>query len=66
MILTKSLNAEPDRRKLSLANSLFYTILAFICVKMESYWQSNPVRKVRKCLTFLEKSAEEEEEISWF
>jgi len=27
---------------------------------MESYWQSNPVRKVRKCLTFLEKSAEEE------
>jgi len=29
-----------------------YRILAFICLKMELHWRSNPVGKVRKNLPF--------------
>ena len=30
-----------------------YTLLAFICLKMELHWRTNPVGKVRKNLPFL-------------
>lgn len=32
-----------------------YRILAFICIKMELYWRSNPVGRVRKNLPFFKK-----------
>jgi putative transposase len=35
-----------------------YSLLAFICLKMELHWRSNPVGKVRKNLPFLK-------ELSW-
>lgn len=34
-----------------------YTLLAFICLKMEAHWQSNPIGKVRNNLPFFKKSA---------
>ena len=30
-----------------------YTLLGFICLKMELHWRSNPIGKVRKNLPFL-------------
>jgi len=30
-----------------------YILLAFICLKMELHWRSNPIGKVRKNLPFL-------------
>jgi len=30
-----------------------YTLLAFICLKMELHWRSNPIGKVHKNLPFL-------------
>ena len=35
-----------------------YTLLAFICLKMELHWKSNPIGKVRKNLPFFQKLAE--------
>jgi len=32
-----------------------YTLLAFICIKMEMHWRSNPIGKVRKNLPFFKK-----------
>ena len=32
-----------------------YTLLAFICIKMEMHWRSNPMGKVRKNLPFFKK-----------
>jgi len=34
-----------------------YTLLAFICLKMELHWRSNPIGKVRKNLPFLKELA---------
>jgi putative transposase len=36
-----------------------YTLLAFICLKMELHWRSNPIGKVRNNLPFLKKLAYE-------
>ena len=33
-----------------------YTLLAFICLKMEAHWQSNPIGKVRNNLPFFKNS----------
>ena len=35
-----------------------YTLLAFICIKMELHWRSNPIGKVRKNLPFFKRLAE--------
>ena len=35
-----------------------YTLLAFICLKMELYWKSNPIGKVHKNLPFFKKFVE--------
>jgi len=35
-----------------------YTLPAFICLKMELHWQSNPIGKVRKNLPFFQKLAD--------
>lgn len=37
-----------------------YTLLAFICIKMEVHWKSNPIGKVRKNLPFFNKIIEKE------
>ena len=37
-----------------------YTLLAFICIKMEIHWRSNPIGKVRKNLPFYQKMIEKE------
>jgi putative transposase len=37
-----------------------YTLLAFICIKMEIHWRSNPIGKVRKNLPFFQKMIEKE------
>lgn len=37
-----------------------YTLLAFICIKMESHWRSNPIGKVRKNLPFFKEIKEKE------
>lgn len=34
-----------------------YTLLAFICLKMELHWRSNPIGKVRNNLPFLKELA---------
>jgi len=31
-----------------LEDNVCYILLAFICLKMESHWKSNPIGKVRK------------------
>jgi len=35
-----------------------YTLLAFICLKMELHWKSNPIGKVRKNLPFFKELVE--------
>ncbi|WP_435549821.1 hypothetical protein, partial [Desulfobacterium sp. N47] len=35
-----------------------YTLLAFICLKMELHWKSNPIGKVRENLPFFQKPAD--------
>jgi putative transposase len=37
--------------------SACYTLLAFICLKMELHWRSNPIGKVRNNLPFLKELA---------
>jgi putative transposase len=37
-----------------------YTLLAFICIKMEIHWRSNPIGKVRKNLPFFKEIEEKE------
>ncbi len=34
-----------------------YTLLTFICLKMELHWQSNPTEKMRKNLPFFKELA---------
>jgi len=36
-----------------------YTLLAFVCLKMELNWRSKPIGKVAKNLPFLRQLAEE-------
>ncbi len=37
-----------------------YTLLAFICIKMEIHWRSNPIGEVRKNLPFFKEIEEKE------
>jgi len=55
--IIERLNKEFKRRTKSMeivaGENACYTLLAFICLKMELHWRSNPIGKVRKNLPFL-------------
>ena len=60
--IIERLNKEFKRRtkpmEIVAGENACYTLLAFICLKMELHWRSNPVGKVRKNLPFLKELAE--------
>ena len=55
--IIEHLNKEFKRRtkpmEIVAGENACYTLLAFICLKMELHWRSNPIGKVRKNLPFL-------------
>ena len=55
--IIERLNKEFKRRtkpmEIVAGENACYTLLAFICLKMELHWRSNPIGKVRKNLPFL-------------
>jgi len=55
--IIERLNKEFKRRtkpmEIVAGENACYTLLAFICLKMELHWKSNPIGKVRKNLPFL-------------
>jgi putative transposase len=55
--IIERLNKEFKRRtkpmEIVAGQNACYTLLAFICLKMELHWRSNPIGKVRKNLPFL-------------
>jgi putative transposase len=55
--IIERLNKEFKRRtkpmEILAGENACYTLLAFICLKMELHWRSNPIGKVRKNLPFL-------------
>jgi len=57
--IVERLNNEFKRRTKSMeivaGERACYTLLAFICLKMELHWRTNPIGKVRKNLPFFEK-----------
>ena len=57
--IVERLNKEFKRRTKSMeivaGERACYTLLAFICLKMELHWRTNPIGKVRKNLPFFEK-----------
>ena len=57
--IIERLNKEFKRRtkpmEIVAGENACYTLLAFICLKMELHWQSNPIGKVRKNLPFFKK-----------
>ena len=59
--IIERLNKEFKRRtkpmEIVAGENACYTLLAFICLKMELHWQSNPIGKVRKSLPFFQKMA---------
>ena len=61
--IIERLNKEFKRRtkpmEIVAGENACYTLLAFISLKMELHWRSNPIGKVRKNLPFLKKLAEE-------
>lgn len=61
--IIERLNKEFKRRtrpmEILAGESACYRILAFICIKMELYWRSNPIGKVRKNLPFFKEVAYE-------
>jgi putative transposase len=60
--IIERLNKEFKRRtkpmEIVAGENACYTLLAFICLKMELHWKSNPIGKVRNNLPFLQKLAE--------
>ncbi len=60
--IIERLNKEFKRRtkpmEIVAGENACYTLLAFICLKMELHWKSNPIGKVRKNLPFFQKLAE--------
>ena len=60
--IIERLNKEFKRRtkpmEIVAGENACYTLLAFICVKMELHWRSNPVGKVRQNLPFLRQLAD--------
>lgn len=61
--IIERLNKEFKRRTKSMeivaGETACYTLLAFICLKMEIHWRSNPIGKVRTNLPLLRKLAED-------
>ena len=59
--IIERLNKEFKRRtkpmEILAGENACYTLLAFICLKMELHWRSNPIGKVRKNLPFLKELA---------
>jgi putative transposase len=59
--IIERLNKEFKRRtkpmEIVAGENACYTLLAFICLKMELHWRSNPIGKVRKNLPFLKELA---------
>ena len=59
--IIERLNKEFKRRTKSMeivaGEKACYTLLCFICLKMELYWRSNPIGKVRYNLPSLKKMA---------
>jgi len=62
VIAIERLNKEFKRRtkpmEILAGENACYTLLAFICLKIELHWRSNPIRKVRGNLSFLKELAE--------
>jgi len=60
--IIERLNKEFKRRtkpmEIVAGESACYTLLAFICLKMELHWKSNPIGKVRNNLPFFKELAE--------
>jgi len=60
--MIERLNKEFKRRtkpmEIVAGENACYTLLAFICLKMELHWKSNPIGKVRNNLPFFQKLAE--------
>ena len=60
--IIERLNKEFKRRtkpmEIVAGENACYTLLAFICLKMELHWKSNPIGKVRNNLPFFQKLAE--------
>jgi putative transposase len=60
--IIERLNKEFKRRtkpmEIVAGENACYTLLAFICLKMELHWKSNPIGKVRKDLPFFQKLAD--------
>jgi len=60
--IIERLNKEFKRRtkpmEIVAGENACYTLLAFICLKMELHWKSNPIGKVRKNLPFFQKLAD--------
>jgi len=60
--IIERLNKEFKRRtkpmEIVAGENACYTLLAFICLKMELHWKSNPIGKVRNNLPFFKKLAE--------
>ena len=59
--IIERLNKEFKRRRKSMeivaGERACYTLLTFICLKMELHWRSNPIGKVRNNLPFFKESA---------
>ena len=59
--IIERLNKEFKRRTKSMeivaGERACYTLLTFICLKMELHWRSNPIGKVRNNLPFFKESA---------
>ena len=60
--IIERLNKEFKRRtkpmEIVAGENACYTLLAFICLKMELHWKSNPIGKVRKNLPFFKELVE--------
>jgi len=60
--IIERLNKEFKRRtkpmEIVAGENACYTLLAFICLKMELHWQSNPIGKVRMNLPFFQRLAD--------
>lgn len=60
--IIERLNKEFKRRtkpmEIVAGENACYTLMAFICLKMELHWKSNPIGKVRKNLPFFHKLAD--------
>lgn len=56
--LNKEFKRRTEPMEIVAGENACYTLLAFICLKMELYWKSNPIGKVRKNLPFFKELVE--------